>query len=102
MSDIKIQRFLKKHTTPFEKNFDTTNLMKRLGNQVFKFGKYKGETYEYVWNENKGYVAWILGRKNKPQERYMKDQMRYYEWMITHNLESSDDDSLEVSSGEEE
>ena len=87
----KVQAFLNKYEKQkFEKkNDDVYHFMKRLGSQVFRFGKYKGKTYKYVYDVDKSYTTWVLHQKSKETYKYYKNQIKYYEWVI-ENLQESD------------
>jgi hypothetical protein len=86
----KVQAFLNKYEKQkFEKNNDDIhNFMKRLGEQRYRFGKYKGQTLKYVYDVDRGYVAWVLHQKNKETYKFYKNQIKYYEWVIENTVES--------------
>ena len=45
-----MEHFLKQYSDElYEKNNDVQSFMRRLSQQVFTFGKHKGETYQQVY-----------------------------------------------------
>lgn len=49
-----------------------------FGNTILKFGKYKGETWEYVFKNNLQYAEWYASQPNCP----IKDKLiEYYRWI---------------------
>jgi len=84
----KVQAFLNKYQKFQKNNDDVYNFMQRLGSQVFRFGKYKGKTYKYVFDVDRSYVAWVLHQKSKDTEKYYRNQIKYYEWVIENTVES--------------
>lgn len=55
---------------------------------IFKFGKYKDKTFEYVFNTDKNYVIWVL-KNDAPDQRkfYMKPYL-YFKDRIENDAEN--------------
>lgn len=50
-----------------------------ISERTFRFGKYKGKTYEEVYDTDKGYVCFVMknldDEKNKPLKLYFQKRI---------------------------
>ena len=69
--------FIAKYGT--KKQFETNTFNE--GYQVFTFGKHKNKTYNYVWLNDKPYVAWLLSSSTE-QMKYIKKPFEYFKFKV--------------------
>ena len=48
---------------------------KPIGESLMTFGRFKGETYDYIYENHKEYVKWIVTTKD---EKYVKKIKGYF------------------------
>lgn len=49
---------------------------KPMSETVLNFGRYKGKTYDYIYENHKDYVKWIITTKDS--EKYVKKIKGYF------------------------
>ena len=65
-----MEAFLKKHV-------DTENEIDRTGQYKVSFGKYRGQTFAELYNNDKKYVAFILSKFDKIRNQKLFDYLEY-------------------------
>lgn len=48
---------------------------KPIGETIINFGKHKGSTYDYIYENDKNYVKWIITNK---EDKYIKKIKAYF------------------------
>jgi hypothetical protein len=76
----KVQRFIERHSPAV-----TPEEPKTFGEQRFTFGRYKGVSYDEVFECHPEYVVWIL---NKADPKYCSKIQAYY----TQRIEALEED----------
>jgi len=92
---------LQKFTAKYCNQSEHLPFLQRLGQRKFNFGKYKNKTYDEVWEEDKKYVAWIVGKKNHESGKYFKTVIGYYEMKIAEEFGSDNEGGNEGNTSEE-
>ena len=56
----------------------------------FNFGKYKGETLEYVWNDDPDYIIWCVDNVEgfKIEDKWMRES--YADYLINKSWDEQD------------
>ena len=86
---------LQKFTAKYCDKSEDLPFLEKLGQRKFNFGKYRGKTYNEVW-EDKKYVAWVVRQKNQDSGKYFKNPIAYYEMKIAEEFgEGSEGDTSE-------
>jgi hypothetical protein len=49
---------------------------KPMGETVMTFGRHKGKTYDYIYDNDKQYVKWVI--TSKDSEKYVKKIKAYF------------------------
>jgi hypothetical protein len=62
----------------------TENVQLKEGDQLFTFGKHKQKSYDWVWENDKPYVAWLLGTKDL---KYVKKPYDYFVFKVETEIE---------------
>jgi hypothetical protein len=61
----------------FLKDFDEKpQETKPMGEMVLNFGRHKGKTYDYIYENDKQYVKWVI--TSKDSEKYVKKIKGYF------------------------
>lgn len=73
-----IEKFLKEH--------GKTGKAKPVGTYVIRFGKHKGRSYDWIYENDPAYVAWVVTNKD---ETYTKRLKAYFMERIESDAESA-------------
>ena len=79
MSSEALDKFLEKYNDVKESPDS------KAGDRLLTFGKYKNRTYDYVWENDKNYVAFVL----KADSRYWSRVQSYFKEKIEEDFKTS-------------
>lgn len=60
---------------------------KPMGETVMNFGRHKGETYDYIYENDKNYVKWVITNK---EDKYIKKIKGYFVERIQEDYKTTD------------
>jgi hypothetical protein len=80
-----IERFVKEHRT--------NKTARPVGNYTIRFGKHRGKTYDWIYDNDKEYVAWVVTNKD---ETYIERIKKYFMERIEEEAEAMDAGEIET------
>ena len=66
-----------------------TREQKEEGDVILNFGKHKGKTFDQIYTDDSGYIAWFCGRDTTPYNRRAK---KYFLKRIEEDFQNDEND----------